>query len=212
VLLVAAPKRDIEHYDRFVSNTKLEVSAIELETFSIVRSLVGDDAGNFLVIDIGYRATNIILVEKSVVIMNRNIDAGGNEITSAISDSMGISKQRAEAFKRGEKDILNNKENALVVPVLEFITSESRRMLSTFKEKNPGARIDGVILSGGTSKMKGIEEYFSNSLGVKVSAGNPWRRMNVSDEVSMLVKDLGASFTVALGLALRGGEEYKREE
>lgn len=211
VLLVAAPKRDIEHYNRLVSDTKLEVNAIELETFSIVRSLVGEDPGRFLVIDIGYRATNIILVEKGTIVMNRNIDAGGNEITSAISDSMSISKQRAEIFKRGERDLLNSKEMSFIVPILDFITSESNRILKAYKEKNKEARIDGILLSGGASKMRGIEEYFSKAIGAKVMIGNPWRRIKFQEDAAPLVEDLGASFTVALGLALRGVEEYKRK-
>jgi type IV pilus assembly protein PilM len=211
VLLVAAPKKDIERYDRFVSGTKLSVSAIELETFSIVRSLVGDDTGNFLIIDIGSRATNIILVEKGIVIVNRNIDAGGNEITLAISDSMKISKHRAEDFKKGEKDLLNSKESYLVIPVLEFISSESMRIINAYKLKNKDGRIDGIMLSGGTSKMKGLEEYLTRSLGTTVTAGNPWRRITTEGDAQHLVEELGGSFAVALGLALRGLEEYKRE-
>jgi len=211
VLLVAAPKREIERYEGFVSGTKLNVAAIELETFSIVRSLVSEDSGNFLIIDMGSRATNIILVEKGVVIVNRNIDAGGNEITTTISESMNISKQRAEDMKKGEKDFLNSKESYLVIPVLEFVANESKRILNAYKLKNKDARIDGVLLSGGTSKMKGLEEYFSNSLGTKVILGNPWRRIVAKDGADVLIKNLGGSFTVALGLALRGLEEYKRK-
>ena len=175
VLLVAAPKKDIEHYDRLVSGVNFEVNAIELETFSIARSLVGDDVGNFFIIDIGSRATNIILLEKGVVSVNRNIDAGGNEITTAISDSMRISRQRAETFKKGDKDLINSKESALIVPVLELIASESKRIINAHKEKNKDLRIDSVFLSGGTSKMKGLEEYFSRSLDMPVVLGNPWR-------------------------------------
>jgi len=180
-----------------------EVNAIELETFSIARSLVGDDVGNFFIIDIGSRATNIILLEKGVVSVNRNIDAGGNEITTAISDSMRISRQRAETFKKGDKDLINSKESALIVPVLELIASESKRIINAHKEKNKDLRIDSVFLSGGTSKMKGLEEYFSRSLDMPVVLGN--------DNVKPLIGQLGASFSVALGLALRGVEEYRRE-
>jgi len=213
VLLVAAPKKDIEHYNRLVSDTKLKVEAVELETFSIVRSLVGDDSnGIFLIIDIGARATNIILVEKGTVLVNRNIDAGGNEITTAISDSMSISKQRAENFKKGEKDLLNSKESYLVIPILEFITSESKRILNAYKLKNRDVRIDGVLLSGGTSKMKGLEEYFTSSLGTTVTLGNPWRKIAAEGENALLIKNLGTSFSVAIGLALRGVEEYRREQ
>lgn len=211
ILLVAAPKREIERYDRFVSDTSLKVGAIELETFSIARALVGEDPGVFLLIDMGYRATNIILYEKGIVIANRNIDAGGNEITLAISESMGISKQRAESLKKSEKDLINSRESGIAVPVLEFVAGEAKRIIETYKMKNTGARIDGVILSGGVSKMRGIEQYFTNVLGIRAVMGNPWRRVGVEDEASILVKELGASFTVSLGLALRGVEEYKRE-
>ncbi len=212
VLLVAAPKKDIEHYDRLVSGANFEVSAIELETFSISRSLVGDDNGNFLIIDIGSRATNIILVEKGIVRINRNIDAGGSEITIAISDGLGISRQRAEAFKKGDKDIINGTESALVIPVLELIASESKRILTTYKEKNKGARVDAVLLSGGSSGMKGLEEYFSRCIGTSVTMGNPWKKISFTDDnMRKLADNLGVSFSVALGLALRGMDEYKRE-
>lgn len=211
VMLVAAPKKDIERFEEFVSGTKLNVTAIELETFSIVRALIGEDSGNFLIIDVGSRSTNIILVEKGVVVVNRNIDAGGSEITSTISESMKISKQRADDFKKGEKDLLNSKESYLVIPVLEFIASESKRILNAYKLKNKDIRIDGVLLSGGVSNMKGLGEYFSKSLDMNVTLGNPWRRVIAKDDVAELVKKLGGSFAVAIGLALRGTEEYKRK-
>lgn len=211
ILLVAAPKKDINRYGQYLSGAKLKVDAVELETFSLARSLVGDDAGNFLIIDIGLQATNIILVEKGIVVVNRSIDTGGNEVTSAIADGMNISKQRAEALKKGEKDFLNSKESTLVIPVLEFIASESMRLLNLYKMKSKDARIDGILLSGGASKMKGLEEYFTRLLQAKVTVGSPWRRIIVKDEAKMLVENLGGSFSVALGLALRGVEEYKRE-
>ncbi len=211
VLLVAAPKKDIEHCDRLVSGAGLDVSAIELETFSIARSLVGDDGGTFLIVDIGSRATNIVLVEKSVIQVNRNIDAGGDEITSAIADGMNIARARAEIFKKGDKDMLNSNETAIIIPVLDLIVGELRRIIAAYKEKNREARIDSLIISGGTSKMKGIEEYFTRSLGEKVRMGNPWRGIVVSNEVAPFTKELGSSFSVALGLALRGIDDYKRK-
>jgi Tfp pilus assembly PilM family ATPase len=59
--------------------------------------------------------------------------------------------------------------------------------------------------------MKGLGEYFSKSLDMNVTLGNPWRRVIAKDDVAELVKKLGGSFAVAIGLALRGTEEYKRK-
>jgi type IV pilus assembly protein PilM len=211
VLLVAAPKREIERYERLVKGIDIDVNAIELETFSIARSLVGDDEGNFIIIDMGAHATNIILVEKSVVRVNRSIDAGGNEITNAIIDSMNISKQRADIFKKGEKDLINSKESSIIIPVLELVVGETQRIMASYQQRNKGSRIDGVIISGGSARMKGMEEYFSRQLGTKAALGNPWRRVVVEEPVQKFVEELGTSFSVAIGLALRGIEEYKRK-
>lgn len=210
VLLVAAPKRDVERYNRLVAGTDLNVSAIELETFSIARALVGEDMGTFLIIDIGARSTNIILVDKGVVSVNRNIDAGGNEITDTIMDSMNISQKRAEIFKKGTKDLLNSTESPIIFPVLELIAGESLRTINSYLGKNKDSRIDSVILSGGTSKMKGIEEYFAKMLSVKIIIGNPWKRIVVDEKVKSFVSQMGGAFSVAIGLAFRGIDDHKR--
>jgi type IV pilus assembly protein PilM len=210
VLLVAAPKKEISKYERLVVGAGLAVKAIELEKFSIARALIGDDAGKFLILDIRSRATNILLVEKGIVQVNRNLDAGGNEITSTIADSMKISKQRSEDLKKGAKDMINGNESAITVPVLELIAGESVRILTTYKEKNKDSRIDGVILSGGTSGMKGIEEYFTKAIGIRAVAGNPWKRIAVDEKLHGPIQRVGAAFSVAIGLAMRGIEEYKR--
>lgn len=210
VLLVAAPKKEIAKYEHLVNGAGLDVKAIELETFSIARSLVGDDAGSYLIVDIGARATNIILVEKGIVRVNRNVDAGGNEITNTIADSMNISKQRAEILKKGGKDLVNGRES-IVIPVLELIAGESLRILNSYREKNRDVKIDQVIISGGTSRMKGVTEYFTNTIGINAIAGNPWRRIGYDNELTKMIEDIGSSFSVAIGLALRGIDEYKRK-
>lgn len=210
ILLVAALKRDVERYEKLVKDSGLDICAIELETFALVRSLVGNDSGGFLIIDIGSKATSIILVEKGIVKVNRNVDAGGDEITNTVSENMNISKQRAEALKKDGRDILNSQESSIVVPALEFIASEALRVLNIHKEKNKDAKIDTAILSGGSSKMTGIEQYLTKALGIQTVVGNPWKRIVFNQDLSPVINKMGASFSVAVGLALRGIEDYRR--
>lgn len=211
VLLVAAPKKEIFKYEKLMENSNLGIAAIELETFSIVRAVLGENRESALVVDIGSRATNIILVENGVVKVNRNIDVGGNEVTSTIAESMHISRQRAEIFKCGEKDLLNGKESPLTVPVLEMIVSEINRILIAYRQKNQDLKVDKVVLSGGLSKMKGLEEYFANALNLKVEVANPWKQIKYDEKLDASIKKMGSSFAVAIGLAMRGIEENSRE-
>jgi len=211
VVLVAAAKKDVQRYQNMFEGSGLDISVVELETFSLVRSLAADDMGTYLLIDIGSRATNIVLVERGTIYANRNINTGGNEITNTIAESLNISKARAEMLKKEKKDLLNSKEVSIVVSTMELINNEAMRVLNAYREKNKEANIDGIILSGGSSKMEGLDKYFTRTLGIRATIGNPWKRVYFNDKLRPFVEGIGTSFAVALGLAMRGVEEYKRK-
>ncbi|MDO8529217.1 MAG: pilus assembly protein PilM [bacterium] len=211
ILLVAAPKSEVMRCGNIVKEAGLEVKNVELELFSLARALSGDDPGCFLIIDIGARITNIILVEKGVIKVNRNVEGGGIEITNIIAESLNISKQRAEELKKEDEDIINSKEMSLTIPVLDMIANESVRIVDALKEKKSALRVDGVILSGGSSKLKGLDKYFQQKIGIQTSVGNPWRKVVFNDKLNPFVKKMGNSFSVALGLAFRGLEEIDQK-
>ena len=212
ILLVAAPKSEVMRCGNIVKESGLSVKNVELELFSLVRAMINNDPGCFLVIDIGARITNIILVENGMIKVNRNVEGGGNEVTNVIADSLNISKQRAEELKKENKDLLNNKEMSLVIPVLDMIINESGRIISAYKaKKGETGRIDGIILSGGSSKLKGIDTYFSQRIGIQTSVGNPWRKIEYNEKIKPFVEKMGTSFSIALGLALRGIEESNKK-
>jgi len=207
VLLVAAPKREIEKYKILFEGTGLRISSVELETFSIARVLVGREKGISIIMDMGSRASNIMLVKDGTVLINRSVDMGGDDITSAIADSLNISKQRAETFKREGKDFLNDKETAIVIPVLELLGGEIRRIVTAFKEKHRKENIDRFIISGGSSNLTGIDKYFKNMLGMDADRVDPWKKISYDSKLVPVISKIGGSFSVALGLALRGVEE-----
>ena len=189
---------------------KINVRAAELETFSIVRSLIGDDAGTYLIIDIGFRACNVILVEKGVIKISRNIDTGGNDITKSVAESFNVSWEKAEDMKKQQKDLINSKESGVVIYSLELIIDEIRRILESRKSENSSSgKIDGIIISGGSANMKGLAGYISNTLGIRAVIGNPWKKIVFDEKLKSKIEKLGPSFSVAVGLALRGIEEQK---
>ena len=202
VLLVAAPKKEIGKYEQVIEGANLGVDSIELETFSITRAFSFGQDGDMLIIDIGSRATNIIFLDKGVMRMNRNFGVGGDDITEAIADAMNISKQRAESMKKSSNDLLNSKEK-ISIPAIERIAEEALRFLAFYEKEHAGVKIGGIFLSGGSSGMRGLDTYLTKVLGSPVAIGNPWKNIQYDPKLKKSVESLGASFSVAIGLAMR---------
>jgi len=204
VLLVAAPKEDVRRYEEIAENAELKVKSLELDIFSVVRALVGNDLGKFLIIDMGAKVTNLLLVEKGIIKINRNISSGGNEITKNIVSTLNVSWERAEAFKE-KNDYMSNEGKQMVAPVLETIAKESNRIINSYFEEEGKDRLDDVILTGGGSGINNVDKLFADIIGMSVSVGNPWKKLNIeSEKIKKNNEAISRPFTVATGLALKG--------
>lgn len=208
VLLVAASKNKVAKYEKMAHAAGMKIDSIEIESFSIVRSLIGNDQGNFIIADIGSRVCNILLVEKGIVKINRNIDAGGKDITQTIAKGMSISQQRAEKMKLGGKNFFAA-DSYIKFPTLDLICDEIDRMANAFGSDGSKIKIDSLILSGGTANLTGLSQYFSQTLKLNTVIGNPFGRIGYDKKVEELVGRLGTKFSVAVGLALKGMEQKK---
>jgi type IV pilus assembly protein PilM len=204
ILLVAALNKEVERYQQYISAVNLRMEFLELETFSLARSIVGQEMGLSLLIDIGSRATNLILVDDGIVKMSRNLSAGGKEVTHTLHEGLNVAFDRAEALKKSAQNFLTTPESKMTFSVFEMISSEALRMLQSFGVKYPEKICQGVILSGGTAQMTGLGEYYAEVLGLPVSIGDPWKRISYGVEVADDIVRLGTSFSVAIGLALSG--------
>lgn len=206
LLLAAAPKNKIKKYESLAKQAGLDLRGIEIESFSLTRSLVGQDKGKFIIADIGSRVCNIILLEEGIIKVNRNMDAGGRDITKAISKSMGIEEARAEQIKTSGKNFFEN-GSGMFFPVLDLIAGEIKRVLAAYYKNENNPKADAVILSGGTAKFPGIEKYFSDSLGIKTIIGNPLSRIDYDKKLEPIIGQINTQFSVCAGLALKGAEE-----
>lgn len=207
VLLVAASKNKVIKYENLIKNSGLKLKSIEIEVFSMVNSLIGNDQGTFVVVDIGSRVCNIILVSKNVIIGNRNIDCGGNDLTKTIAKSMGIDEKRAESLKTSSKNFFSQ-ESSVSFPALEMITGEISRLIEASVKKGRISKVDTIILSGGSAKLTGLSEYISKALGIKTIIGNPLGRVGYDKRLEPVIEKIETQFSVCIGLALKGAEEY----
>jgi type IV pilus assembly protein PilM len=211
ILLVAASKNRINNYKEIIKDAGLKLSGMEIENLPIVNSLVGNDEGNFIIIDIGFRICNIIYTEKGIIRSNRDVDAGGFDITKAIAKGMGIAWERAEAMKISGKNFFSP-ESDIYFSILDIISAEVSRMLDTVYRKERNLNIDAVILSGGTANMTGLKEFFQNKFNLKVIIGNPFSRIEYDKKLEPEIEKIKGRFSVCVGLALKGIEEINHKK
>ncbi len=210
ILLVAASKSRVEKCEKVMEKVGLRLKSIEVENFALVRSLIGNDQGNFIIAEIGSVVCNIILVEKGIIKSSRNIDAGGNDITKVISSSLQVDEKRAEQMKISGENFFNS-NLGINLNTLEVIIGEIRKVLYNYYKSEDNSRLNGVILSGGTAGLKGIENYFSQALKIKTFVGNPLSRLSYDHRLDPILSKNKTKFSVALGLALKGAEEHQNE-
>lgn len=208
VLITAAAKTLVQKYLDIFKRAELNLISLETESFSLIRSLVGDDKSTILVVDIGADNTDISIVSKGVPYLNRSIDVAGNTFTSSISKSMGIDWQKAEQIKQ-DIGSLGIRQERQIPEILEndlsSLINEINYCLNIFKDQNTEfkAGAEKIILTGGSALLPSLPQYLSKNLDLKVYIGDPWARIVYSENLKPVLEEVGPRFAVANGLAMR---------
>lgn len=201
ILLTAVPTAVIDSYVKLFQMAGLTPQALEIEALSLIRSLVAEDANTTLVIDIGAKSTSINLVDGGYLRLSKNLNVGGDTVTSSIAQSLSVNFARAEQFKKDFGLSSNAQQIPQVMrPILDIIKNEAQQLISLFESR--GERIDRILLSGGGSKLPNLKEYFS-VLGKPVVLAQPWSRVVYPPNLKPIVEPLGLNLAVAVGLAMR---------
>ena len=199
VLVVAVTSELINRYKEIAKSTGLTLSSLELDTFSLARSLKREEEGNTLIIDIGAQSTILTIIEKEWPVATRTIDVAGRELSKILASSLGIDFARAENLKRKEGVEAGR---GVLYPLLDTIVAEGKRMTQEYTRRYKGA-VERVVISGGGAQMPGIRAYMVKKMGRESVMAFPFRGILYPDELDGTLRDMGPSFSVAVGAALR---------
>jgi len=206
VLLTGAPDVLIKKYIKIYKSAQISLVSLETETFSLVRSLVGQDKSTVIILDISSSTTDVTIVDDGIPMLNRSIDVGGLAITKKISQKAGISMEHAEQIKYDLGiDFLysgDSKISKIVADAVSPIVNEVKYAMNLFGEKYK-KKTEKIILSGGGAMLPDLNGYFAKVLDMKVIVGDPWARVDYPDDLKPLLHEIGPSMAVAIGLALR---------
>lgn len=204
IFLTCSPKKLVKKYIDVFRQANLELSNLETETFSLVRSLIGADKSVIMIVEIGANSTDISIVKESIPVLNRSLEVCGTDITKALAEKMNLTFIQAEQFKVDLS--LSRKDESQLLPlmiqIIAPIVTEIEYMIDFFSMTNQ-TKVEKIILSGGSSLLIGLTEYLSSKLNLQVIIGDPFSRINYSNEFKPIIDEVGPKLAVAVGLALR---------
>ena len=209
LVMVAADESKVREHllpfdDARIKITAVDANALALRNILFYRS--EDIVMDTLAVDIGAGKTEIDIFKGGILRFSRCLETGGADMTRLVAEDLNISIPDAEAFKRNV-DVMTppekNKSVALIVGKLDALLMEIRRSVEYYRTTSREKAMDRVVLTGGATLMKGLPEYFSQSLGLPVELCDPFGVLKYKDAIGAEFGPLTPYFSAAVGLALR---------
>lgn len=182
IFTIIYPKNLIESYRNLAEKLLLNPYALDISNNSIrklssIADIYNVDLINkeesILYLDLGYKSVDLSIVNNNKLEFIRVMPIGGIEIDRFIADFNGISMEEAEEIKKTQVEVgKHRKENQLndgVVEVIEGWLEDLNRIIQFYTNKSNGKKISHIYLYGGTSKLRGIDEYVSLKTGIETT-------------------------------------------
>lgn len=214
ILLVAVPNEIINQYKEIAQLCGLQLLALEAEVFGLIRALVPADNKKIIsLIDIGAQSTTCSIVGKRILKESHSFDFAGNEFIDRIAKSLSVDYSTAKNFKEKyglsdtalphtETPYPQTTVKEIIQPLVDTILREIERIIRNY----PGPEIEKFIIGGGEALLPGLKEYFQEYLKKEVEIANPFANIFYPPILEKNLKEMGPSYTIAIGMALRGLE------
>ena len=207
VLLVAAPKKIVEKYQRLIQYSGLTLIAVETELMAISRSLAPQEQ-TAMIVDFGARSTNIAIVKNERLAFSRSVATGGDAFTRAIAQGLGVDPRQAEEYKRTyglSSTQLEGKVKGALEAVFKLVVDEMRKAIQFYQSEEQGEAPGSLIISGGTAGMPEVVSFLTKLLNLEVMIGNPFVKIVVDPEAAKSLAGYAPLYSISVGLAMRGG-------
>lgn len=212
-LLVAATKESVAGNIRAATRAGFRVADVDLIPFAVIRShREAERTGVKVFVHVGASSTSVVVADGGVPQFVRMLPNGGSELTAALVEKLGLPADRADDMKRryGIRPDPADPQSDLVAAVnaegARDIVQAASSTVTFFENTkiDAGRTVDGVVLSGGGARLRGLADEIAEVTGLPVLTGRGDGGVMVGprvDEVSLVAA--GASPAVAIGLALR---------
>jgi len=211
VLLVAAKKDIVEEYISLFHLTELNPVVLDIDAFALQNVFEISDheqSGCHALVHIGAQQLTINVIRDGHSIFTRDSSYGGSQITSDIQNKLNISYEEAEGLKLGAKPIEPSQRPIFEEMFSSTVTKwahEVKRALDFVATTFAEARVDNILVSGGSSLIPGFIKYLGVETGLEIEMLNPFANLEIKEKLfDMGYLNYAAPMAViSVGLALR---------
>ena len=216
-MIVAAKLDGVRAVTDAVASIGLKPAVVDVSQMAVLNALRYANpglAGSNVILDIGAKTTDLILVEDEKI-YTRSIPYAGNAITKEIAQAFGCSFDEAEQLKleRGyvslggvteDEDEITDRVSKIIRTVLTRVHAEISRSINFYRSQQGGAAPSRIFLTGGSVRLPQLDQFFMETLQINVEYLNPFTSVRVGGKVDAAALESDA-FTLAesVGLALR---------
>lgn len=216
VLLVAVKKDKIGDYTSVIAQSGRNPLLVDVDAFAIQNAFEAnypiEPNKVVALVNVGASVTNVNILSGPNTVFWRDISFGGNQFTDAVQKQLSLSFDQAEALKKGERSGDHSVQE--ILPILRSVTDdlaqELQKTFDFFLATTSTAKIDQLLLSGGSARIVNFDTQLKERFGMLVEVMNPFRQIDVSGgPVSEeWLTENAPSLAVAVGLAVRhAGDE-----
>jgi len=209
-LLVAAVREAVLANVNATQLAGLNPVDVDLIAFALARTFQRGSraAGTSAVIDVGASTTTVVVSTDGVPQFVRIIPTGGSDLTTALSNKLGVAVEQAELMKRSVGLSPSRQEDRAIGSATMELAGELMNSLRTtlafFTSGNQASAATHIVLTGGGANLPGFAKALSEFTRLPVAIGDPLDAVSVNGRVqrASLGNGVGASYSVAIGLAL----------
>lgn len=222
VLLVVAPRDQVEPYARVANDAGLSIAAIDLEAFALLRAFVepksatSDPAGETatVVVAIGHESSTLLVAGGGTCEFTRVFDWGGGDLEEAIASALEVDRAEAATILAHLSlsgpgrmhDSLDESTRTRAVEAIRLrLTPFARELVNSlqfYQTQAESLGIGGIVVTGGTSHLEGLDAALQQMIGVDVEIGDPLGRVIPVGTFDPAVEALIGSLAVPIGLAI----------
>ncbi|MFW6201269.1 MAG: type IV pilus assembly protein PilM [Gemmatimonadota bacterium] len=207
VLLVAAKQELVENRLSLLADAGVDPSVLDVDAFALhnafERNYDHARSGLVALVNVGYEATNVNLLEDGHPVLVRDIPFGSRRLREALQRERGLTAKEAEAVVQGKRD--SDDLPAFVAERVEELAVGIERVSAFVLTQSNAAEIGRVFVAGGGARVPGLVNALGSRLGVRTDVANPLERIRVHPEVmqAVPVDEVAPMLMLAVGLGLR---------